>query len=161
MELFRQSLEFASYGPGKGDPAARTLAITGNNLAADLEEKSDRSDGETKLMLKAAEIGRRYWEVSGTWVEVERAEYRLAISHLKAGDPKQALVHADNCLQICRDRQSSLFEQFFAHEARTRCLRDLGQEDDAKAALADAKSAFGNVEWSLSYMKDVLKKLEA
>ena len=67
IESFTRALDLASYGPGKDDPAARALAITGNNLAAELGGKSDRTDEESRLMLEAAQAGRRFWEIAGNW----------------------------------------------------------------------------------------------
>ena len=78
---FTRALELAAYGPGADDPAARSLAVSGNNLACTLEETKERSEEESSLMLAAAEAARKYWEIVGTWLEVERAEYRLAMTN--------------------------------------------------------------------------------
>src|SRR5581483_5972026 len=91
---WKLALELAQYGPKKTDPAARALAVTGNNLASALEEQADRTADERALMLEAAKAARRFWEIAGGWQEVERAEYRLCMSHLKAGEPSIALEHA-------------------------------------------------------------------
>ena len=61
-------------------PAIRALAVGGNNLAAALEEKADRDAAETEAMVAAANGALRYWKEAGTWLEEERAEYRLARS---------------------------------------------------------------------------------
>ena len=67
-------------------PAIRALAVGGNNLAAALEAKTDRDPTETRGMIDAAEGGLKYWKQAGTWLEEERAEYRLARSLLQAGE---------------------------------------------------------------------------
>ena len=59
-ELFSQALELAS-GIADDDPAQRALAVVSNNLAADLEEKAERTAGERELMLLAARTARARW----------------------------------------------------------------------------------------------------
>jgi hypothetical protein len=88
--FFFAALELAQTGIPKEDPANRALAVTGNNLASTLEEKANRTPIETELMILAAETGRKYWEIAGTWLNLERAEYRLSQSYLKAGDYNKA-----------------------------------------------------------------------
>ncbi len=51
-------------------------------------------------MIAAAQAGRRFWALAGTWLETERAEYRLAMTWLQAGDATQARHHAQQCLAI-------------------------------------------------------------
>ena len=65
----------------------RALAVAANNLASSLEERSTRSAGERELMILAAQTARHYWGRAGGWLETERAEYRLAMSWVQAGDP--------------------------------------------------------------------------
>lgn len=107
----------------KDDPSAKSLAITSNNLACDLEEKEDRSEEETSLMVQAAQMARTYWELAGTWVEVERAEYRLSQTYLKANQLDKALEHALLCQKICQENDANPFETFFAHEALVKVHR--------------------------------------
>jgi hypothetical protein len=114
---FDEALELASYGPGADDPAAKALAITGNNMACELEELPTRDEAQRQLMLRAAKVARRFWEIAGSWREVERAEYRLSSSHRKAGLPGPALAHASECLRIVLEHGSEPGELFFAHEA--------------------------------------------
>lgn len=107
----------AASGIREGDPAVRALAVASNNLAAALEEKSSRDDGETRAMLDAAASGRAYWARAGTWLEVERAEYLLAKCHVAAGDGATALVHAARCVELCAHNDADAFERFFAQSA--------------------------------------------
>lgn len=127
-KAFEMALSNASENMTKENPAARALAISGNNLACELEEKSERSEEEVNLMLSAAQAARKYWEIAGGWMEVDRAEYRLAISNLKAGKLEDALKHARNCESICRENNADEFELFFAHEALTKVNRALCEE---------------------------------
>ena len=78
----------------------KALAITGNNLATELENRSALDATETALMLRAAQAGLDFWKVAGTWLEEGRAEYRLSSSLRKAGDASAALRHAERYLAI-------------------------------------------------------------
>jgi hypothetical protein len=74
--------------------AQRALAAAGNNLAAGLEEKPDRDAAGTAGMVAAAQAGVECWRRAGTWLEHERAEYRLARSLLAAGQAADAAMAA-------------------------------------------------------------------
>lgn len=124
------------------DPAHRALAIAGNGIAGTLEDKTQRSAAERELMILAAQTGRRYWALAGTWLETERAEYRLAMSWLKAGDAAQARQHAQQCLDIVAAHQGAALEQFFGWEAMGLSERAAGNTPGHAHALQEAKAAF-------------------
>ncbi|MDE1113476.1 hypothetical protein OS119_27475 [Klebsiella pneumoniae] len=56
---------------------------------------AERTDVEKSRMLEAAKLALDYWKVAGGWMQEERAEYRLAMSLLKAGEAGQAKQHAE------------------------------------------------------------------
>lgn len=114
---FRNAMDKAHLGLQKDDPANRALAVTGNNLACALEEKTARTSVETEFMILAAQAARKYWEIAGTWMEVERAEYRLSQSYLKANDFAKSLEHAKNCIEIATANNAPPLELFFGYEA--------------------------------------------
>ena len=124
------------------DPAHRALAIAGNGIAGTLEDKAVRSAAERELMILAAQTGRRYWALAGTWLETERAEYRLAMSWIKAGDAAQAQVHAQHCMDIVVANGGVALEAFFAWEALTWVARAQGQAREQAQALQSAQAAF-------------------
>jgi hypothetical protein len=137
---FEAAVALASYGPDAKDPAARALAVTGNNLACELENRPTLSPEEQDLMLRAARAGRQFWEIAGTWKEVERAEYRLALSHIKAGRTQEALRHARRCLAVVQENGSEPGEVFFAHEAIARAhlaSKDIGAAREERARMAE------------------------
>ena len=68
-------------------------------------------------MLLAAHTGRKYWQIAGTWLEIERAEYRLAQSYFKARDLINSIKHANLCLTICETNNAGALEFFFAYES--------------------------------------------
>ena len=115
IAAFTEAIEAARPGLAAGSPGHRALAVNGNNLAATLEEKPDRSAAETAAMVAAAEAGLQYWKLAGTWLEEERAEYRLTRSLLQAGQPLAAVESAKRCVAVCKQNDAPPFEQFFGH----------------------------------------------
>ena len=128
------------------DPACRALAVAGNNMASALEEKTSHSAAERELMLLAARTARTYWGRAGTWLETERAEYRLAKSWLKAGDPAQARHHARSCLDLVRQHEAPALEEFFAWEALGQAERAAGDGAGHAQALQQARAAFARLD---------------
>ena len=127
------------------DPMQRDLAVAGNNIACVLEEKAARSEAERDLMILAARTTRRHWERAGTWLEVERAEYRLANTWLQAGDPARAREHATACLDIVAANRGAALERFFGWEALGLAERAAGHVAGHATALARAREAFAEL----------------
>jgi hypothetical protein len=143
LVLLQQALaEARDAGLPDDDPHARALAVAGNNLACTLEEKAARTPAERELMILAAQTARHYWAMAGTWLETERAEYRLAMTWLKAGDAAQARCHAAACLAIVDTRDAPALERFFAWEALALVERATGDAPAQAQATARARDAF-------------------
>ncbi len=138
ITAYDEALRLAARGLPAGSPALRALAIGGNNLAASLEEKSDRDAGETRGMVAAAEGGLTYWKLAGTWLEEERAEYRLARSLLQAGDHASATEHARRCVDLCIANDAASFERFFGYAALA--IAQLRGGDETGFALSRQKA---------------------
>ena len=132
------SLRAEAAGLPPGSPAIRALAVAGNNLAAALEEKRDRTAAETAGMVQAAGGGLRYWTLAGTWLEEERALHRLARSHLAAGDPGRAVVAARSCIEVCARNDAPAFERFFGHAALALAQRAAGDRNGFLSARQEA-----------------------
>jgi hypothetical protein len=129
IESYAEALAaYAALAPQEQAPVHRSLAIAGNHLACVLEEQGDRSDAETAAMLLAAQSALRFWKLAGTWLETERAEYRLCRSALQAGLRDEAMQAAQRCLDICTQNNASAFELFFAH-----AVLAIAQKDQAYA----------------------------
>ncbi len=126
---FEQALAGAADGLARTSPANRALAVAGNNLAAALEEKRDRSAEHSRAMLVAARAGLTYWRIAGTWLEEERAQYRLARSCLQAGEPAAAVQAALNCIAVCEANEAPAFERFFGHAVLALAQRAAGDVD--------------------------------
>ncbi len=140
--LFEEAMSLAAYGPTATDPTARALAVTANNLASAFEEKKNRSASENTLMVRAAESAREWWGLAGTWLEAERAEYRLSSSLRHAGDAARALEHARRGLRIIEANGADPYEAAFAHEQLALAHKSMGdalsarRERDAMAMCA-------------------------
>lgn len=134
IETYAEALGLARGGIADGSPALRSLAVGGNNLAAVLEEKADRDALETRGMLSAAQGGLDYWRRAGTWLEEERAEYRLSSSRRSAGDYDGAIRHAQRCIALCGTNDARAIEHFFGVAALALAQRSAGLTDEFVAS---------------------------
>lgn len=138
IEAYDTAVALAPRDLRADSPAARALAIGGNNLAVALEEKFDRDRNETDGMVRAARAGLEYWTLAGTWLEEERAHYRLARSLLAACDAHAAIESAKRCVDVCARNDAPAFERFFAHAVLAIALRAAGDRAAFESARADA-----------------------
>jgi tetratricopeptide (TPR) repeat protein len=145
ISAYSDALQRADAGLPAKSPAIRALAVGGNNLAVALEQKMDRSAAETAGMVGAALGALKYWKQAGTWLEEERAEYRLARSLLQAGDANAALRSARRCIEVCEANAAPAFELFFAHSALALAQRAAGELDAFDASRQHAAALFGQV----------------
>ncbi|MCG2595596.1 hypothetical protein LZ009_22695 [Ramlibacter sp. XY19] len=145
VDSYTMALRTARSSTALAAPAIRSLAVGGNNLAAALEEKSGRSDYETQGMLTAAEGGLQYWKLAGTWLEEERAEYRLARSRLQAGQAAAAVQSAERCVRVCKRNGAPPFELFFGHAVLALAHRAAGDAEAFDTQRREALACYGQV----------------
>jgi len=99
----------------------RPLAVACNNMAWTLHDLgAQRSTEQTAAMLRLAAASREHWARAGGWLEIERAEYALALTHLSAGLHDDAWRHAGQCLAVCLHHAAPPYELVYAHEAMAR-----------------------------------------
>ncbi len=113
--------------------ARRAYAATANNVAVDLRLGPRGDAARDALMLDAAALARRAWAHAGTWMQVERADYQLAMCHAVLGQGAPARAAAQACLAACEREGADAAERFFAHECNVHAERAAG---DAAAAAA-------------------------
>jgi tetratricopeptide (TPR) repeat protein len=142
IDAYGQALRLAQAGLPAGSPAIRALAIGGNNLAAVLEGKATLDAAERAGMLAAAQGGLTYWKQAGTWLEEERAEYRLSRSLQKAGEAEAAVRAAQRCVEVCRRNEAPAFEMFFGHAVLALAHRLAGDREAFAAQRDLALTAF-------------------
>lgn len=148
----------AADGFPNDEPAVRAVASLANNIAATLQDRRPLDDQGRRLMIRAAELARTQWERAGTWKEIERAEYRLAVCWVAANDGTRALEHANLCSRIVEANGSEPLEAFFAAEAKALASHLLRHQEDLEEALATAESSFAELEpadqaWCLSTLE--------
>ena len=139
LDTFEQALQCAEAGLPEASPAQRALAVGANNLAVALEEKPDRSARQTSGMVDAARAALDAWRRAGTWLEEERAEYRLARSLLHAGRTAEAVEHARRCVDLCERHAAAPFERFFGHAVLALARSGAGDAAGFEAARAQAR----------------------
>jgi len=142
LATYQEALHGAEAGLPADSPAIRALAIGGNNLAAALEEKTDRTPAQTAGMVDAARAALTHWRRAGGWLEEERAEYRLANSLLQAGSPTAAVEAARRCVAICTQQTAVPFERFFGHAVLAQALRASGDAAGFDAERTEARACF-------------------
>lgn len=144
--LFDQTLAQARTAAlADSSPANRTLAAFANNLAGALADMPTRSTTHTALMLNAAQAARVYWEKAGTWLHVERAEYRLALCQRVAGNTAVAREHALQCLRIVAAHGGVALERFFGEEQLLLAEREAGHDSAAAESLARMEAAYAGL----------------
>ena len=126
------------------DGISRGLAIAANNSSATLMELDTQTEQQKNFMLLAAEVARKYWELAGTWLEVERAECYWSARCLKAGNLVEARKHAELCLSMTKENGSVPLEMFFATEALAKVERAAGS-NAFYATLQDAVDWFEKI----------------
>jgi hypothetical protein len=93
-------------------------------------------------MVLAAQTARTYWGIAGTWLQWERAEYRLAKTYLQAANPARSLEHAQKCLEISHLNSAPALELFFGHEALALAHKAMGNTAEFAEAATHATSYF-------------------
>ena len=131
-----QTDEAAALAQGRSE-AGKAFAATANNVASHLQDSPRGDAARDTWMLQAAALARRAWASAGGWMQVERADYRLALCHAAAGQGAEAVEHARRCLAGCvaATDQADAVEHFFAHEALLRAHHAAGNAAAAGAAL--------------------------
>jgi len=162
LATFKDALAMIKGDAAAEDPVNRAIAISANNLACELEEVAARTPDQDALLELAANTARRFWEVAGTWNNVQVAEYRLCMSYLALGRPESALEHARAALELCEANGAGPTDLLFAQEALARANHALGRAEAASAArdamvghLPDADPSWGD------YPKETLAKIQA
>ena len=97
-------------------------------------------------MVEAARAALHYWQRCGTWLEEQRAEYRLASSLLLAGAHSDSKASASRCIELCRRHGAPPFEQFFGHAILALAQRAAGDQAAFAESRNEARAAYANVE---------------
>ena len=146
ITLLRMARERLAALPEASAAIHRPLAVACNNIAWELHDRgSARNAEDTAAMLDIAAACKRHWSHAGTWLEVERADYGLALCHLSAGLAEPAVTFAGQCLAACTHHEAPAYEHFFAHEALARAHHACGNAVGRATNLAAAQAAFARL----------------
>jgi hypothetical protein len=145
IAAFEGALRAAEGGLPDQHAAIRSLAVAGNNLSAELEEKQQLTAAERAAMVIAAQTGLACWTRAGTWLQHERAECQLARCLLRAGDGAAARDHIARCIAICEENGAPAFERFFGHAVRALVERADGEDESFLEARQAALAAYAQV----------------
>jgi hypothetical protein len=118
-----------------GDVDARkAYAATAHNLALDLRLGPRGDAARDALMIEAAELEKRAWTAAtGHWMNIERADYHLAMCHAVLGQGGPAVAYAQACLNCCVTQGAEPSERFFAHECCVHAQRAAGNTQGAQS----------------------------
>lgn len=145
IAALRRALDIAAQGLPDKHAAIRSLAVAGNNLSAELQEKAQLSDAERDAMVLAAETGLKYWKLAGTWLQEERAWFQLARCQLRAGFVDAARVSICRCIAICEGNNAAPLEHFFGHAVQAAVEQRAGDRAAFETAKAAALAAYGGI----------------
>lgn len=146
MALLHTARERLAALPDAHAAVHRPLAVACNNMAWELHDRgSARSAADTTAMLDIAAASKVHWAQAGTWLEVERADYGLALCHLSAGLPDLAASFAAQCLAACTQNDAPPCEHFSAHEASARAQHARGDQAARARSVAAAEAAFAKL----------------
>ncbi|MEN0064274.1 MAG: hypothetical protein AAGA48_19140 [Myxococcota bacterium] len=160
--LFQEALKASAYGPDAKDPASRALAISGNNLAMDLEDLSGRSPAQDALMILAARTSRTWWAVAGDATNVLLADVRVASSLLAAGNASDALPFAEAASRGSEAEGTLAGYRIQAMLVLGKARQGVGDAQGAAAAVAKADEAFTHLpEAYRAYYESQIEALRA
>lgn len=126
------------------DPAGtshRELATALFNSTWQLMEKENRTPDEDALMVHQAHASLYHWLQAGGPEHNARGEWQVSRVYTVLGRGEAALFHARRVLDICRRNGIGDWDLGFAYEALARAHAVLGDADESRRWLAEARQA--------------------
>ncbi len=119
----------------------RAQGIECNNSTWEMVE-AERTPDHDEEMLRRAYASTYHWARAArrTPANEARGAWLLAKVQLLAGQPQLSLRYADRCLELCNQHGLVDFDLAYAHEARARALKTLGDDIAAGESWELAKS---------------------
>lgn len=113
--------------------AQRYFAVQLNHRVWELLEKPERNRQDDELMVLAAYASYYHWLQVGTAVHRQRAEWLIGRVFIVLGNAKQALHHAQRCLEMTQKHAELMadFDVAFAYEGIARANAAAGNPDEA------------------------------
>jgi hypothetical protein len=125
------------------EEAQHLFAKGANGKVWQLLGKGGRSPQEDGAMLEAAYASQYHWRSVGGPVHWQRGEWLLAHVYTVLGEAKNALAHAQECLDLSRQHPGEMkdFDTAYAYEGMGRALALSGKAGEAREFYALAKTA--------------------
>ncbi len=119
----------------------RMQGIECNNSTWEMIE-AERNPDNDEEMLRRAYASTYHWARAVRRVPANEARgaWLLAKVQLLAGQPELSLRYADQCMAVCRQHGLADFDLAYAHEARARALKALGDDKGAAQSWEMAKA---------------------
>jgi uncharacterized protein YndB with AHSA1/START domain len=119
----------------------RAQGIECNNSTWEMIE-ADRNPQNDEEMLRRAYASSYHWARAARRVPANEARgaWLLAKVQLLVGQPQLSLRYADQCMAVCQQHGLADFDLAYAHEARARALRALGDDKGAAESWDMAKA---------------------
>jgi uncharacterized protein YndB with AHSA1/START domain len=119
----------------------RAQGIECNNSTWEMIE-AERNPQNDEEMLRRAYASSYHWARAARRVPANEARgaWLLAKVQLLVGQPQLSLRYADQCMAVCQQHGLADFDLAYAHEARARALRALGDDKGAAESWDMAKA---------------------
>lgn len=119
----------------------RTQGIECNNSTWEMIE-AERNAENDEEMLRRAYASAYHWARAARRVPANEARgaWLLAKVQLLAGQPELSLRYADRCMSVCVEHGLADFDLAYAHEARARALKAMGDDKGAVQSWEMAKA---------------------
>ena len=119
----------------------RAQGIECNNTTWEMIEAKRTPENDEEMLRRAYASSYHWARAKGRKPENDaRGQYMLAKAHLVAGLPERSLHYADACMAVTKQHKLVDFDLAYAHEARARALRALGNDKEAMTEWAAAKA---------------------
>lgn len=121
-------------------------AINCFNKTWDFIDMESRTKEDDLNMIHCAHASRFLWGEVGTPLHFERGEWQISKVYYLVGHGKQALFHAEACMNICLDNDIKDFDIVFAYEAMANAYKLLEDVDQMNAYKTKALEAIPFIE---------------
>ena len=127
----------------KVDEAHLYFAKSINGRVWELLQKPDRSQSENDEMLYAAHACTYHWQFAGTAMHQQRGEWLISRVHVALGHAKEALRHAERCLELTQANKNMMqdFDIAYAFECLARANALMGDHKIAEEFFELAQKA--------------------
>ena len=119
----------------------RKFAVDCFNATWDLIENQNRTPDDDVRMIHTAHASRYHWGEIGTALNFARGDWQISRVYSILYQGENALIYANNSLQICIDNNIGDFDLAFAYEAMARAYAILGDDEMLDRHLKLAKEA--------------------